>query len=150
MNILRKVEVGLLWVLRVLMNRLRKVGAGLLWVLWAMLRISGLKYIWGKTQTERVNDPDYQRPPTFVLWVIGVYIALYGVASTRYELALDRVENRMSAVASQLSTSNEQAFQNLLAQIPHIQQKEVPVEPQLWPLALSSIYHSLTRKTPAL
>ena len=60
----------------------------------------------------------------------------------------NRGENRMSAVASQLSTSNEAAFQNLLAQIPLIQQKEVPVEPQLWPLALSSIYDSFTRKTP--
>ena len=130
------------------MNRLRKVGAGLLWVLRVMWRLSGLKYIWGKTQTEPVNAPAYQRPPTILLWIISVYIALYGVASTRYELALDQVENRMSAVASQLSTSNEQAFQNLIAQIPRIQDKEIPVEPQLWPLALSSIYDSFTRKTP--
>nr|VFK73622.1 MAG: hypothetical protein BECKUNK1418H_GA0071006_12331 [Candidatus Kentron sp. UNK] len=107
MNILRKVEVGLLWVLRVLMNRLRKVGAGLLWVLWDF---PGLRHIWRKINPEKaelINNPNYKRPSTFFLWVIGVYIALYGIASTKYELALDRVENRMSAVASQLSTSNE-------------------------------------------
>ena len=130
------------------MNSLRKVGAGLLWVLWDF---PGFRYLWRKINPEKaelINDPDYKRPSTFFLWVIGVYIALYGVSSTRYELALDRVENRMSAVASQLSTSNEAAFLNLLAQIPFIQDKEVPVEPQLWPLALSSIYDSFTRKTP--
>nr|VFK05342.1 MAG: hypothetical protein BECKH772B_GA0070898_105712 [Candidatus Kentron sp. H]VFK05924.1 MAG: hypothetical protein BECKH772A_GA0070896_106002 [Candidatus Kentron sp. H]VFK09326.1 MAG: hypothetical protein BECKH772C_GA0070978_105972 [Candidatus Kentron sp. H] len=80
------------------------------------------------------NDPHYEKPPTLTLWVIGIYVALYGVASTNYEAALDRAENRMGALASQLATPDEAAFKSLIEQIPRIQGMETPPAPSLlWP-----------------
>lgn len=107
---------------------------GLYLVFWVLYNYSGIKYIVELAQFKRTNDADYEKPPALALWVIGIYTALYGIASNNYEAALDRAENRMSAVATQLSTSDEQAFKNLIAQIPRIQEIETPVEPSLlWP-----------------
>nr|VFJ44645.1 MAG: Pentapeptide repeat-containing protein [Candidatus Kentron sp. FM]VFJ44998.1 MAG: Pentapeptide repeat-containing protein [Candidatus Kentron sp. FM]VFK06626.1 MAG: Pentapeptide repeat-containing protein [Candidatus Kentron sp. FM] len=92
---------------------------------------SGFRHIWEMARFRDINASDYKKPPTLVLWIIGIYIALYGIASTRYEATLDRVENRMATLASQLSTSNAQAFESLIAQIPRIQQMKTPLEPRL-------------------
>nr|VFK38824.1 MAG: hypothetical protein BECKTC1821E_GA0114239_10038 [Candidatus Kentron sp. TC] len=101
---------------------------------WWIYHFSGLRHIWEMATARRPNAPDYEKPPTLLLWIIGLYVALYGIASTRYEAALDRVENRMGAVASQLSTSDDEAFRNLITRIPHIQRMETPLEPDLlWP-----------------
>nr|VFK67955.1 MAG: Pentapeptide repeat-containing protein [Candidatus Kentron sp. UNK]VFK73034.1 MAG: Pentapeptide repeat-containing protein [Candidatus Kentron sp. UNK] len=102
--------------------------------LWWFYHFSGLRHIWEMAAARRPNEFHYEKSPTLVLWIIGLYVALYGIASTRYEMALDRVENRMSALASQLSTGNDEAFKNLIARIPHVQRMETPLEPELlWP-----------------
>lgn len=72
-----------------------------------------------------------QQPRTIFLWVVGIYIALYGIASTRYELSLDRLENRISAVVAQLSTTNKQVFINLVSQIFAVQKEKTPTKPYI-------------------
>nr|VFK21826.1 MAG: Pentapeptide repeat-containing protein [Candidatus Kentron sp. LPFa] len=102
--------------------------------LWWFYHFSGLRHIWEMAAARRPNEFHYEKSPTLVLWIIGLYVALYGIASTRYEAALDRVENRMGALSSQLSTSDEAAFKRLIEKIPRIQQRETPLEPDLlWP-----------------
>nr|VFJ87100.1 MAG: Pentapeptide repeat-containing protein [Candidatus Kentron sp. LFY] len=68
-------------------------------------------------------------------------MGLYGIASTNYEAALDRVENRMGALASQLATTDDEAFKQFIRQI---QRMETPLEPNLlWPFQGHSVFASL-------
>lgn len=97
-------------------------------------------------QCRELNAPDYKKPPTLPLWIVGIYAALYGIASTHYEATLDRVENRMSALASQLSTGNDDAFKRLIEQIPRIQGMKTPPEPKL--LQPFSIFFPLLSEEP--
>nr|VFK62229.1 MAG: hypothetical protein BECKTUN1418D_GA0071000_11703 [Candidatus Kentron sp. TUN] len=107
-------------------------------------RYSGAMHIREMARLRESNQPNYLKPPTLLLWIIGIYVALYGIASNRYEAALDRVENRMGALASQLSTNDDAAFKNLIEQIPHIQRRKTPLEPSLrWPFEGNSVFFSL-------
>nr|VFJ66258.1 MAG: Pentapeptide repeat-containing protein [Candidatus Kentron sp. FW] len=110
---------------------------------------SGTRHIVEMATFRDMNAPGYKKPPTLFLWFIGLYAALYGIAATRYEAALDRVENRMNAVVAQLSTSDEEAFKSLMAQIPSIQKKETPLEPSLlWPWEDHFVLASFLFKEP--
>nr|VFK16145.1 MAG: Uncharacterized protein YjbI, contains pentapeptide repeats [Candidatus Kentron sp. LFY] len=112
-------------------------------LLWDLHHFSGLRHIREMASARRPNSPNYETPPTLVLWIIGVYVALYGIAATRYEAKLDRVENRMGALASQLATSDREAFKRLIARIPRIQGMETPLEPSLlWPFEENSVFSS--------
>jgi len=115
----------------VLLRLLFLTPRGLSRILWWVYNLSGLRHILEMLLIRRPNAPDYQKPPTFFLWVIGLYVALYGIASTNYEAALDRVENRMGALASQLSTTNDKAFKKLIGRIPKIQAMQTPLKPDL-------------------
>nr|VFJ57782.1 MAG: Pentapeptide repeat-containing protein [Candidatus Kentron sp. FW] len=95
-------------------------------------RYSGLLHIWEMASFEKVNHPDHERSPSLFLWVFGIYAGLFGIASSNYETALDRAENRLSAVAAQLSTDNQKAFKKLFAQIPEIQKIKTPLQPSLF------------------
>nr|VFJ59654.1 MAG: Pentapeptide repeat-containing protein [Candidatus Kentron sp. FM]VFJ61682.1 MAG: Pentapeptide repeat-containing protein [Candidatus Kentron sp. FM]VFK12336.1 MAG: Pentapeptide repeat-containing protein [Candidatus Kentron sp. FM] len=101
------------------------------WVPWVLYTLSGLKHIVEMLWFRRPNAPDYRKPPTFFLWVIGLYAGLYGIAATHYEAALDRIENRMGALASQLATGDEEAFKRLVSRIPEIQAMKTPLKPDL-------------------
>ena len=60
---------------------------------------SGLRFIYYK-----VFHPE-GRPSTIIFWITGIYVALVGLASQRYENRIDIIENRANAIFSQLSTS---------------------------------------------
>nr|VFJ98553.1 MAG: Pentapeptide repeat-containing protein [Candidatus Kentron sp. LFY] len=112
-------------------------------LLWSFYHFSGLRHVREMASARRPNTPDYEKPPTLVLWIIGVYVALYGIAATHYEAKLDRVENRMGALASQLATQDDEAFKKLIARIPRIQGMETPLEPSLlWPFEENSVFSS--------
>nr|VFJ90484.1 MAG: Uncharacterized protein YjbI, contains pentapeptide repeats [Candidatus Kentron sp. H]VFJ91676.1 MAG: Uncharacterized protein YjbI, contains pentapeptide repeats [Candidatus Kentron sp. H]VFJ98277.1 MAG: Uncharacterized protein YjbI, contains pentapeptide repeats [Candidatus Kentron sp. H] len=101
---------------------------------WGLYNFSGLRHIVEMHWPRRPNASDYEKPPTLVLWFIGIYVALYGIAATYYESSLDRVENRMGALASQLATTNDEALKQLIERIARIQRMEMPREPSLlWP-----------------
>nr|VFK13479.1 MAG: Pentapeptide repeat-containing protein [Candidatus Kentron sp. LPFa] len=93
---------------------------------------SGLQHVWEMAHFEKVNALDHERSPSLFLWVFGIYAALFGIASSNYETALDRAENRLSAVAAQLATDNQRAFKKLFAQIPRIQKIKTPLQPSLF------------------
>ena len=98
---------------------------------WALYNFSGLRHIVEMTRPRRPNAPDYEKPPTFFLWVIGLYVGLFGIAATHYEAALDRIENRMGALASQLATGDEETFKRLIERIPEIRAMKTPLKPDL-------------------
>nr|VFJ95213.1 MAG: Pentapeptide repeat-containing protein [Candidatus Kentron sp. H]VFJ95855.1 MAG: Pentapeptide repeat-containing protein [Candidatus Kentron sp. H]VFK02049.1 MAG: Pentapeptide repeat-containing protein [Candidatus Kentron sp. H] len=135
-----------LWVFYLLTLPLLRGLYGLPWFLYTL---SGLRHIVELIWIKRPNAPDYQKPPTFVLWVVGIYVGLYGIAATNHEAALDRVENRMGALASQLATGDGEAFKKLISQIPRIQWMRTPLEPDLmWPFRGNSVFTSLFVREP--
>ncbi len=102
---------------------------------WLICEFSGIRFIWRKLWPESdkvLNNEDYVKPSTFSLWTLGIYVGLFGITSTRYELSLDRAESKLSTVVVQLGTSKPKAFKNLLAQIPDIQKIKMPTKPRIF------------------
>ena len=58
--------------------------------------------------------------------MIGIYTALYGIASQRYENRVDIIENRANAVFAQLATD---VYKKALSRISRIQNMPCPKKP---------------------
>ena len=96
------------------------------YVIWLLWDFSGLRFIASKVWPP-LADGD-RKPATFLLWIIGIYIALFGVASQRYENRVDIIENRANAIFAQLGTS---AYKKALGRIPKVQNMDCPIKPEL-------------------
>ena len=109
----------------------------LLWIVW---ELSGLRFIREKIFPPRTIQA---RPPaTFIFWLLGAYLALFGWASIKYELTIAGIEKRANIVFLQLSSP---AYKKALGRIPGLQHLPCPPEPRL--LKPVSVYRSLTRTT---
>lgn len=84
---------------------------------------SGAKFIYRKFVPE-----DKKTFPTGFIWLIGIYIALFGVASNRYENRIDIIENRATSIYTQLPTSVQK---NALGRIPTVQNMWCPLKPEI-------------------
>ena len=99
------------------------------WFLWCLWHYSGLREICA------LADPNWKaatepKASTFLLWFVGIYVALFGLASQRYENRLDQIENRANGIYAQLGASNGK---KALERIPHAQAMTLPRKPELWP-----------------
>jgi uncharacterized protein YjbI with pentapeptide repeats len=105
---------------------------------------SGVRFIWEKinppTNKSKARD-NYRAPATFLLWVLGIYIAFFGVASQRYENKVDKIENRANAIFLQLSTPN---YKKALSRIPLVQNMPCQYRPKI--LEPPSVFRSLFSK----
>ncbi|MCP5004683.1 MAG: pentapeptide repeat-containing protein [Planctomycetes bacterium] len=102
------------------------------WLLWDK---TGVRFICRKFQPEKesvTSNPVYARPATFVLWTIGIYVALFGIASSRYELSLSRAESKLNTIVAQLGTSKKKVFRNLIDQVPVLQKSMTPLKPKIF------------------
>lgn len=107
---------------------------GVVWIIWELIP---LRFIWEKLHPPRKDDSQQTRPPvTFGVWVIGFYVAIYGVASQRYENKLDRLEVKVSSIYQLAGTPQYKAA---LGRIATVQATEIPEEPILWPPSLSPV-----------
>ncbi len=98
---------------------------------WLVWDFSGVRYIWTKIKPPLNEDeklPTYRRPATFFLWLVGIYVALFGIASNRYENRADKIENRMNAIYAQISKDMKIAF----SRIDDVQNMLCPYEPSIW------------------
>ncbi|UCE55820.1 MAG: pentapeptide repeat-containing protein [Desulfobacterales bacterium] len=99
-----------------------------LWLLWDF---SGLRFVWEKIRPP-IDQTTKKRPPaTFMIWTFGaffIYIALFGLASHRYENRIGIIENRTNALITHLSTP---AFKKAIERIPDIQKMKIPVKPEI-------------------
>ena len=82
----------------------------LIWLFWDF---SGLRAIWERIRPPYDLSTHRRRPATFMLWVIGIYSALFGIASQRYENRIDIVHSSTLSVA-------DGAFAAKIAGRPHI------------------------------
>ncbi len=76
---------------------------------------SGYVAVWSKVNTspdfikryapQKIQNIKNEKisPPTFVLWIFGLYTAIFGIASGRYESRLDTIENLTTATITQLA-----------------------------------------------
>lgn len=67
-------------------------------------------------------------PPTLVIWLIGIYTAVFGVASSRYEGRLNSIETLSSATITQLS--NDKARPNSFFMIGQSQGLKIYPKPE--------------------
>ena len=111
-------------------------------IIWPFWELMGIRHIWSKIFPP-VNRKTGKRPPpaTILLWTTGIYVALFGIASQRYENRIDIIENRANAMFAQLSTP---AAKKALSRIPRIQKMKCPLKPAL--INPKSIVSSLFRE----
>ncbi len=105
----------------------------LIWkaVIWIVWDFSGVRYIWTKIKPPFNKDEKlstYRRPATFFLWLVGIYVALFGIASNRYENRADKIENRMNAIYAQIPKDMKVAF----SRIDDVQNMLCPYKPNIF------------------
>jgi len=91
---------------------------------------SGIRAIYEKIRppTEKNKSGDYKAPSTFLLWIFGIYIAFFGVASQRYENSMDKLEARANAIITLVASNT---WKSAISRIPAIQNTLIPTPPTL-------------------
>ncbi|MCK4762753.1 MAG: pentapeptide repeat-containing protein [Candidatus Aminicenantes bacterium] len=103
-----------------------KVAKFLLWLLWDF---SGLRYIYSKIRPPLESKKPERKPATFFLWALGIYTALFGIASQRYENRVDIIENRANTIFTQLAIPAMQ--KKALSRIARTQNMPCPKKPYI-------------------
>jgi uncharacterized protein YjbI with pentapeptide repeats len=94
------------------------------WIFWEFL---GIHYIVRKLNPPEKKD---EKPPVVAgIWIMGIYIALFGLASQGYESKIHIIENRINTIIVSLSTSG---FKQAIARVSSTQRMLCPGEPKLW------------------
>ena len=89
-----------------------------------ILRYSSAEFIYRK-----FNPPkDSGALPTGLVWMIGIYVAFFGVASQRYENRVDIIENRTNSIFTQLATD---VYEKALSRISTVQRMWCPEKPEI-------------------
>jgi uncharacterized protein YjbI with pentapeptide repeats len=99
-----------------------------------IIHYSGLEFIYRKFYPSKNPQP----LPTGFIWLIGIYVAFFGVASQRYENRIDIIENRANSIFAQLATD---AYKKALSRISTVQDMWCPKKPDI--LNPISIFRSL-------
>ena len=119
------------------------VWAAMKWVFkvlgWVIYELTGIRWVWEHVRPPTEEEKKGRRPaPTITIWVVGVYTALFGLASARYEHAVDRVETRAGAVVALLANDNVRSGAS--AQIARIQDREIPKRPEYGTFFIDSFW----------
>lgn len=107
---------------------------------------SGIRWVWEKIKPpQKGSDAEKNPPSTFVLWasgIFGLYIALFGLTSQRYENRIDVIEYRANSILAQLGTDSHK---KALSRIPIVQNMSCPTKPLI--LRPSTVIESLFQES---
>lgn len=95
-------------------------------VFWIIWDFSGLRFILHKIIPPKINDINFKRPSTFILWVVSIYFALFGIATQRYEFRFNTLENRTLGIINILTENN---YKKVLEKLVETQKLKCPVKP---------------------
>ena len=97
---------------------------------WFITEFLPIRYLYEKIMPPPLSvtsNPDYRSPSSILIWIIGIYVALFGLASQRYENRVDVIENRTNALITQLAHSKMQHL--AIERVADAQNHYVPVQP---------------------
>lgn len=94
---------------------------------WALWDFSGFRFIYYKIVPPDEHSENYRSPSTFFLWIVGLYVAIFGVASQKYENRLDVIENRTNSLWTLII--NKETRKTAFQRIPRLQRLESPRKP---------------------
>jgi uncharacterized protein YjbI with pentapeptide repeats len=100
-------------------------------ILWQVYDLSGVRAICNKIKPEWEEDikrKGHKKPSTLLLWVLSIYVGAYGVASVKYENRVDKIENRINSIYSQIPKDIGVAF----SRIDNVQNMLCPVKPDIY------------------
>ena len=90
-----------------------------------IFRYSGLEFIYRK-----FNPPkNSENSPTGFIWLVSIYVALFGIAFQRYEIRTFKIDNLVNSITAQLATERRSYA---LPRIPKIQWQPCPLEPKIF------------------
>ena len=92
-----------------------------LWLLWDF---SGMHAIWQKISPQKNHGKD---APTFLLWLVSIYIALYGISSQLYQNRISVLENSLNATLSIMQVGDRKLGYSRLAEVQNMKTPEDPI-----------------------
>jgi uncharacterized protein YjbI with pentapeptide repeats len=90
---------------------------------------SGAEYVYRKAVPTKKPQP--HPLPTLPLWLMGIYIASFGVASQRYENKIDIIENKANTIYAQLASPDPVTKGMAFRMISDIEKMECPYKPKI-------------------
>ncbi len=116
----------------VLLAVLLLTGVSILGWHWFITRVvyhySGVEFIWRKLIPAKQEQ---KHLPTLPLWLVGIYIAFFGLASQRYENRVDIIENKTNTIYPQLTSPDPKTKEMAFRRIENIQQMECIYKPNI-------------------
>ena len=112
-------------------------------VFYSLYNYSGIRAVVEKIHPpEEAFEKGYRKPSSFILWAIGIYVALFSIASARYDRAINSYEMKIAAWQTQMATKYRA---EACAQIKTIQKILIPVQPRFF-TPTSLLYSFTTEK----
>ena len=137
MSLIQKLTTTTVAAPRMLLKAFLKVICFILWLVWeyfGRLLFEKIFPNWWNPNNKYIKSIDPYiplwsgpKPATITFWLIGIYIATWGVVSQRYENALDRVENRYNAILVVLSSAQYKEAFHLFGDL---SLSEIPFKPE--------------------
>ncbi|MCK5122565.1 MAG: pentapeptide repeat-containing protein [Candidatus Pacebacteria bacterium] len=118
---------------------LKKLSKFIIWIIWDF---SGIRFVWQKIRPPIDKATNKRQPATFLLWIVSIYLVLFGITSQIYENRVDIIENRTGAILVQLFAPVDTfQFKNALSRISTVKNMSCPVKPNIF--KPQSIFNSL-------
>jgi hypothetical protein len=120
-------------------NHLRKSKNNILInIIYYIYDISGIHFIKDLLLPDKAGS---RQPSRFLIWLVGIYVSLFTIASAKFEYRSSLLQNRADNIITLYSTDIRS---KVLERIPVIQHEPCPIEPFIF--HPSSVYQSFIQK----
>ncbi|WP_421901715.1 pentapeptide repeat-containing protein [Maridesulfovibrio sp.] len=88
-----------------------------------------IKQLLSPPPKKELDDANYRSPSTFILWIVSIYVAIFGLASNRYEGAVNTYVMQISNFQNQM-TSEYRAV--ACGDLSRLQSIKTPIKPEIF------------------